>query len=311
MEPVTTISPVTQDTTGTETQTPDDDRRPVQARIAGAPISWGVCEVPGWGYQLEPAAVLEQMRELGLAATEFGPDGFLETAPSAKADQLASYGLKAVGGFLPVLLHDPGHDPLPEVEPLHRQLRRLRCRGRGAGGVHRRRRVRRPPGARRRRLDHPAGQPRPDRRPRRVPGASSPPSTPTSAPWSSRGRRPSGSSPARGSVSASTPDTCWSAAATRSPSPPPTPSASCTSTSRTSTPRWQPGCGPARRPSALRCATGCSARSAGRRRHRGDGPHARGRRLHRLVRAGAGRRARRRRAERCAVRRRASAAWPS
>jgi simple sugar transport system ATP-binding protein len=23
-------------------------------RIAGAPISWGVCEVPGWGYQLEP-----------------------------------------------------------------------------------------------------------------------------------------------------------------------------------------------------------------------------------------------------------------
>jgi inosose dehydratase len=115
MEPVTTISPVTQDTTGTETQTPDDDRRPVQARIAGAPISWGVCEVPGWGYQLEPAAVLEQMRELGLAATEFGPDGFLETAPSAKAAQLASYGLKAVGGFLPVLLHDPGHDPLPEV----------------------------------------------------------------------------------------------------------------------------------------------------------------------------------------------------
>lgn len=21
-------------------------------KIAGAPISWGVCEVPGWGYQL-------------------------------------------------------------------------------------------------------------------------------------------------------------------------------------------------------------------------------------------------------------------
>ena len=25
-------------------------------RIAGAPISWGVCEVPGWGYQLPPGA---------------------------------------------------------------------------------------------------------------------------------------------------------------------------------------------------------------------------------------------------------------
>ena len=23
-------------------------------KIAGAPISWGVCEVPGWGYQLPP-----------------------------------------------------------------------------------------------------------------------------------------------------------------------------------------------------------------------------------------------------------------
>jgi inosose dehydratase len=23
-------------------------------KIAGAPISWGVCEVPGWGYQLGP-----------------------------------------------------------------------------------------------------------------------------------------------------------------------------------------------------------------------------------------------------------------
>ena len=23
-------------------------------KIAGAPISWGVCEVPGWGYQMSP-----------------------------------------------------------------------------------------------------------------------------------------------------------------------------------------------------------------------------------------------------------------
>src|SRR6202022_1376197 len=27
-------------------------------KIAGAPISWGVCEVPGWGYQLTPQRVL-------------------------------------------------------------------------------------------------------------------------------------------------------------------------------------------------------------------------------------------------------------
>lgn len=85
------------------------------ARIAGAPISWGVCEVPGWGHQLAADRVLREMRELGLAATEFGPQGFLPDAPQERAAYLAEHGLQAVGGFLPVVLHD-GHDPLPEVE---------------------------------------------------------------------------------------------------------------------------------------------------------------------------------------------------
>jgi len=89
--------------------------RPMSERIAGAPISWGVCEVPGWGYQLDPARVLREMREVGLAATEFGPDGFLPDEPRAKAQLLAAHGLAAVGGFVPVVAHDRGHDPLPEV----------------------------------------------------------------------------------------------------------------------------------------------------------------------------------------------------
>jgi inosose dehydratase len=93
-----------------------DQATPLRARIAGAPISWGVSEVPNWGHQLEPARVLGEMHALGLAATEFGPVGFLEEDPVAKAEQLASYGMSAVGGFLPVLLHDAAHDPLPEVD---------------------------------------------------------------------------------------------------------------------------------------------------------------------------------------------------
>jgi len=93
-----------------------EQRAAARARIAGAPISWGVCEVPGWGRQLPADRVLGEMRELGLSATEFGPDGFLPDAPAERAALLGSYGLRAVGGFLPVVLHDPHHDPTTEVD---------------------------------------------------------------------------------------------------------------------------------------------------------------------------------------------------
>jgi inosose dehydratase len=89
-----------------------------EAGIAGAPISWGVCEVPGWGYQLGPERVLAEMREVGLTATEFGPDGFLPARPDAMTRVLDSHGLQAIGGFTPLLLHVAGHDPVPEVERL-------------------------------------------------------------------------------------------------------------------------------------------------------------------------------------------------
>lgn len=85
-------------------------------KIAGAPISWGVCEVPGWGYQLRPDRVLKEMREVGLMATELGPEGFLPSEPAARARVLSEHGLHAVGGFTPLLLHVPGHDPIPEVD---------------------------------------------------------------------------------------------------------------------------------------------------------------------------------------------------
>src|SRR6188508_954824 len=90
-------------------------RIPVLDRVAGAPISWGVCEVPGWGWQYDPATVLTQMRELGLRAIEFGPEDFLPEAPEAKAAVLGRHGLAAVGQFVPVVLHDPDNDPLREV----------------------------------------------------------------------------------------------------------------------------------------------------------------------------------------------------
>jgi inosose dehydratase len=58
------------------------------------------------------------MRELGLAATELGPDGFLPADPDELAATLQEYGLEAVGGFTPVLVHEAGHDPVPDIAGL-------------------------------------------------------------------------------------------------------------------------------------------------------------------------------------------------
>jgi inosose dehydratase len=85
-------------------------------RVGGAPISWGVCEVPDWGVQLPADRVLEEMRDLGLDAAEFGPEGFLPATAQARRTLLARYGLTAIGGFVPVVLHDPDHDPTPEID---------------------------------------------------------------------------------------------------------------------------------------------------------------------------------------------------
>ncbi|RMI35844.1 TIM barrel protein [Nocardia stercoris] len=65
-------------------------------RLAAAPISWGVCEVPDWGAVLDPDTVLGEMRALGFRATELGPPGYLPDPPRALLDR---YGLTAVGGF--------------------------------------------------------------------------------------------------------------------------------------------------------------------------------------------------------------------
>ena len=84
-------------------------------KIAGAPISWGVCEVPGWGHQMTPDRVLTEMAQLGLGATEFGPLGFLPVEPVDRAAALAKHGMEAVGGFFPIILYKDDFDPLPAV----------------------------------------------------------------------------------------------------------------------------------------------------------------------------------------------------
>jgi inosose dehydratase len=81
---------------------------PVDERLAGAPISWGACEVPGWGPMPPAEAVLSEMAELGLRGTELGAPGFLPEDPAPLTDMLQRHGLELVGGFVPLVLHEPG-----------------------------------------------------------------------------------------------------------------------------------------------------------------------------------------------------------
>ncbi len=68
-----------------------------------------MCEVPGWGVQLEPERVLAEMAELGIEATELGPQGWL---PDDAGPLLERHGLQLVGAFLPLVVDDAARELL-------------------------------------------------------------------------------------------------------------------------------------------------------------------------------------------------------
>jgi inosose dehydratase len=86
----------------------------VPPRVAAAPISWGVCEVPGWGLMLPPERVLSEMAALGFRATELGPIDWLPLDPGALRAELEHHGLELVGGFVPLVLHERDAGPARE-----------------------------------------------------------------------------------------------------------------------------------------------------------------------------------------------------
>lgn len=77
------------------------------SRMATAPISWGVCEVPGWGVQLPADRVLAEMAELGFPATELGSEGYLPAEPDKLLATLKPYGLDMLAAFIPLVIHRP------------------------------------------------------------------------------------------------------------------------------------------------------------------------------------------------------------
>ena len=99
-------------------------------RIAGAPITWGVDGAPGWGHLMDRDRVMREMSDVGLSATELGPDGYLPTDTDELTDFLSVYDFAIVGGFVPALLYrlDRIEDELAYVERATRQLARAGSR---------------------------------------------------------------------------------------------------------------------------------------------------------------------------------------
>lgn len=93
-------------------------------RVAAAPISWGICEAPGWGLQLPVDRVLAEARELGISAFEQGALGWLPTDPVAQRAKLDEYGMELLGGFVPLVLHDAGRrdEQLAEADRIARNM---------------------------------------------------------------------------------------------------------------------------------------------------------------------------------------------
>jgi inosose dehydratase len=97
-----------------------------ELKVAGAPISWGISELPEWGYRMPPDRVLAEMREVGLHATELGPPAYMPEDPAARRELLDRHGMRLVAGFLAVVLHDRRQ---PAVAALEKEARTLAASG--------------------------------------------------------------------------------------------------------------------------------------------------------------------------------------
>lgn len=82
-----------------------DSRSEILARIAGAPVSWGICEQPSWGVNLEASRVLGELTSVGLHAIELGDDGFFPESNDDTRTLLDEFGVRLLGGFVSLQLH--------------------------------------------------------------------------------------------------------------------------------------------------------------------------------------------------------------
>jgi len=78
-------------------------------KVGAAPISWGACEVPGWGALLPWELVLDQMRDAGYEGTELGPPGYLPVDASLLSTALERRQLAMASAFVALRFSEPAH----------------------------------------------------------------------------------------------------------------------------------------------------------------------------------------------------------
>src|SRR6266508_4153559 len=88
------------------------------AKLAAAPITWGVCEIPGWGEVPPYQRVLDEIAATGYTGTELGPPDYLPSDPTTLRRELGSRGLSLVGAFCPVSFHRAEEAPASMEESL-------------------------------------------------------------------------------------------------------------------------------------------------------------------------------------------------
>jgi len=82
-----------------------ENRADVLARLAGAPVSWGICEQPSWGVNLTAERVLRELTSVGLHAIELGDDGFFPDSDADTRALLVEHDVRMLGGFVGLQLH--------------------------------------------------------------------------------------------------------------------------------------------------------------------------------------------------------------
>jgi inosose dehydratase len=117
----------------------DDVRAPQSPvdRIAGAPISWGVCEVPDWGYQDVDGRLARQVRSGRVAYAEAVRAGLYRPLGQGDVDVPAIVEHLVASGYTgwyvlerdTVLTDEPvGEGPAADVHPSAEHLRGLLTR---------------------------------------------------------------------------------------------------------------------------------------------------------------------------------------